>query len=208
MSNNKLKNTGFSDALANVGANVLDNFKGVFSALPVAKYASGARCKIKINGKLVGFAFAVSWNVETSVTEIRTIDEYTPWELAPKHVKVSGTLSMLHIPGEGPSVSLHQSNVLNFLQQKYITIEVRDQQSDNLLFFTNKAMVTSRTENLRAEQLGDIVLTWQAIGWKDEKEPEAPKDWKDASKDARQAAEEKLKSIQEKYAAKRRKLGF
>jgi len=208
MSNNKLKDTGFSDAIANVGANVLEKFKGVFSALPVAKYASGARCKIKVNGKLVGFAFGVSWHVETSVTEVRTIDEYNAWELAPKHVKVSGTLSLLHIPGEGPSASLHQSNVLNFLQQKYITIEVRDQQTDNLLFFTNKAMVTSRVENLRAEQLGDITLTWQAVGWKDEKEPVAPKDWGASSKDAQQALQEKLKSIEEKYAAKRRNLGF
>jgi len=181
MSNNKLKNTGFSDALKGVGDNVLDNFKGVFSTLPVAKYASGARCKLKINGKLVGFAFGVSWTVETSVTEIRTIDEYMPWELAPKHVRVHGTLSMLHIPGEGPSISLHQSHALNFLQQKYVTIEVRDQQSDNLLFFTNKAMIVSRSEDLRAEQLGNITLSWQAIGWRDEKDPEAPRNWKKES---------------------------
>jgi len=144
----------FGGAVDTVGRNLLGNVTGILSAVPIAKYASGARVKLKINNKLVGFAFNVSWNISTSVTEIRTIDNYVPHELAPKHVTVTGTLGEFHIPGEGPSKSGHQSHILSFLQQKYITIEVRDSQSDNLLFFTNKAMIVSRAEDLRAEQIG------------------------------------------------------
>jgi len=75
----------------------------------------------------------------------------------------------------GPSNENIQSNVINFLQQKYMTLEVRDSQTDNLLFFTNKAMIVSRSESLNSEQLGKIVLNWRAIGWKDDRELSAYK---------------------------------
>jgi len=180
---NKLKSNGISlgSIAGTIAQNLGSNVTGIISALPTAKYTSGARVKLSINNRLVGFAFGVSWNISTTVSEIRTIDDYFPWELTPQHISVTGTLSMLHIPGEGPSISLHQSHALNFLQQKYITIEVRDSATDHLLFFTNKAIVVSRAEDLRAEQLGSITLQWRAIGWKDELEPEKPLDWVDAN---------------------------
>ena len=63
-----------------------------------------------------------------------------------------------------------QANILNFLDQKYITIEARDQQTDQLLFFTNKAMITDRSQTVRSGELSKMTLNWTAIGWKDEKE--------------------------------------
>jgi len=194
---NKLKNNGLElGAIGQqIGENLLSNVTGVVSVLPTAKYTSGARVKLSINGELVGFAFGVSWNVSTTVSEIRSIDDYLPQELAPKHVSVTGTLSMLHIPGEGPSISAHQSNVLNFLHQKYITIEVRDSATDNLLFFTNKAMVISRAETIQAEQLGTIQLEWRAIGWKDELDPVPPQSRKKQAEDKANRANSKIDDI-------------
>ena len=124
-----------------LAANAASNIS-VISLKPNAKYASGARTTLKINNQIIGFAFSVSWNIRTTVSEIRTIDTYLPYELAPKHVTVDGTLGMFHIPGRGLSSELIQADVLNFLQQKYISIEVRDSATDNLLFATTKAMVT------------------------------------------------------------------
>ena len=150
---------------------------GVSSILaikPMAKYLSGARCTLKINDKLAAFAFGVSWNIETSVTEIRTIDNYLPHELAPKHVRVTGTLSGFRIPGESSTNQNIQADVLGFLVNKYITIEVRDSQSDNRIFQTNNALVTSRSEVIRTGELATQELTWEAIGWIDEKSPKPP----------------------------------
>lgn len=47
-----------------VANNLLSNI-GNISTKPEAKYVTGARCVIKVNGRLVGFAFSVSWNVQT-----------------------------------------------------------------------------------------------------------------------------------------------
>ena len=148
---------------------------GAFASRPRGKYTSGARCVIKINGDLAGFAFAVSWKIQTEQQEIWTIDDWTPYEIAPKRIKVEGTLGMFHIPGKGPSNALIQADVLSFMFHKYITIEVRDSTTDILLFKTNKAVVTSRMENVQTEQLNTIQLQWKAIGWTDEKFPQLPK---------------------------------
>ena len=148
----------------------------IFSIKPMAKYMSGARCTIKINDRLAGFAFGVSWNIETDVTPIRTIDDYLPHELAPRHVRVTGTLSGFRIPGESMDNKSIQSNIVNFLISKYISIEVRDSQSDNRIFQTEKAIVTGRHEKIEAGKLMETELTWEAIGWIDEKSP-APNDF-------------------------------
>lgn len=163
--------------LEKLGNNVASNFDGILSLKSMAKYLTGARCVVKINNKIAAFAFQISWNIQTTATEIRTVDDYMPWELAPKHVIVNGTIGALHIPGNGffaNSDAPLQSNVLNFLQQQYITIEVRDSQTDNLIFFTNKAMIVGRSEMYQAEQLGSVTLQWRAIGWRDEHTPLVP----------------------------------
>ena len=141
---------------------------------PMGKYLTGARTVIKINSELAGFAFQVSWNIRTEQDEIWTVDDWTPWEIAPKRIMVEGTLGMFHIPGKGPSKENIQADVLSFMFHKYITIEVRDARSDQLLFKTNKAVITSRQQEVKAEELSTIRLSWKAIGWADERFPALP----------------------------------
>lgn len=152
----------------------LEDVTSIFSLKPMAKYLSGARCVLRMNGNIIGFAFGVSWKIETSVTEIRTIDDYMPYELAPKHISVDGTISGFRIPGSGPTSTLLQTDMLSFLHQRYIEIEVRDSQTDNLIFLTKRALITGRSENVKSNQLADMSLTFQAIGWADERSPKYP----------------------------------
>lgn len=152
----------------------LSSTAGIISTKPTAKYATGARTVLKINNKIVGFAFSVSWRINTEYMENRTIDDYLPNELIPFRVSVDGTIGTFHIPGQSATTNLIQADVLSFLFHKYITIEVRDSATDQLLFYTNKAVITSRAESLQSEQLGTVQLSFKAIGWKDEREPEIP----------------------------------
>lgn len=162
----------------NFGSNLLDNlgsnFAGILSTRPTATYMSGARCVLKMNDKICGFAFGITWKISTNYTEINTIDDYLPYELAPQRVQVEGTLSALHIPGQNSTTQLWQPDVLSFLFHKYVSIEVRDVQTDQLLFATRKAMITSKTEDIKVDALSNVTLTWRAIGWIDERTPELP----------------------------------
>lgn len=177
MSSNKIDNGPLTNAgsfAQNVLSNVASQGSGIISTKPEAKFASGARCVLKINGRLIGFAFGISWRIQTTATEILTIDDWLPAEIVPQRILVEGTLSCFHIPGQGASAEFIQANIGNFLFQKYIQIEVRDSNTDALLFFAPKVIVTSRAEDFKIDQLASMNLTWKAIGWKDEREPALP----------------------------------
>jgi len=153
-------------------------FNSAFGALSplnnFGRYLTGSRCIIKVNNKLFGFAFKASYNISTLQEEIWTIDDWTPWELAPQRVMVTGTLGMFHIPGKGPAKELVQPNVLSFLHHKYITIEIRDHMTDQVIFKTNKAVITNKSQTIEAGTLSTIELQWKAVGWFDEMQPNFP----------------------------------
>lgn len=168
MSNeNKIDNGG--DILSNLASNLTSN-ADFLSVKPMAKYLSGARCVLRVNSKIIGFATSISWEIKTSAMDIITIDDYLPYEIAPQRIEITGSISGFRIPGSGPSYSLIQSDVISFLHQRYIDIEVRDSQTDNIIFVTKKAMVVSRSEHIRIDQLADMSLSFRAIGWADEKD--------------------------------------
>ena len=166
--------TGF-DTTPGVGENIVNNvasnLAGIFSTRPNAKYLSGARCTLKVNGQLVGFAFGISWTINTMVTEINTIDDYLPYELAPQRVTVEGTISALHVPGASANTLNMQANVLSFLFQPYISIQAQDIATQQIVFATDKAVIISRSEEIRVDQLSNTTLRWRAIGYIDEQTP-------------------------------------
>jgi hypothetical protein len=151
--------------------NINSQVSPIFSSRPMAKYSTGARTILRVNNQLVGFAFNISWRINTQYDEIFTIDDYMPHELAPNKITVEGTLGAFHIPGKGASAEMIQSNVLSFLTHRYVSIEVRDSQTNDLLFQTNKAMIISRAEDIKADDITRVTLQWKAIGWQDEKVP-------------------------------------
>jgi hypothetical protein len=157
-----------TDDFASIGGNIANAGKSVH------RYMTGSRAIIKVNGDLMGFAHSASFRVNTSQTSINTIDDWTPYEIAPSRVTIEGTLGTFHIPGKGASKQLVQSNVLSFLFHRYITIEIRDRKTNELVFQTNKAVITSRHQELKAGELSTVTLNFVAMGWVDEMVPAFP----------------------------------
>ena len=188
--------------------NLASNVSGVFSTKAQAKYASGARTLLKVNGQTCGFAFGVQWRINTAVTEIQTIDDIFPAELAPQRVSVEGTISALHIPGQGVGAQLWQPDVLNFLFQQYITIEVRDSATDQLLFYTSKAMITSRMEDIRVDSLAQVQLSFRAIGFQDERTPALADGATTPDGQSSKQPQSRLQEITSNVADKLRNFGF
>lgn len=170
-------NTGLlsSNNVTGVAEDLLNSATGALSPLNnFGRYLTGSRAIIKLNGKLFGFAFGVTFNIRTMSDEINTIDDWVPYELAPKRIIVNGTLSMFHIPNKSPSRELIQANVLSFLFHKYITIEITDQTTGQKIFKTNRAMITNRSQTIQAGELSTITLEWKALGWIDDITPSYP----------------------------------
>lgn len=160
---------GIADAVA-------ANTGKIFSLRPAAKYMTGARTVIRVNDRIVGFAFQVSWTISTEQIEIYTIDDTLPFEIAPKRISVSGTIGAFVIPGRSPTAEIIQSDMLSFLTDKYITIEVRDSVTDEIIFKTNQAVITNSQTSLTADQAGTTQLNWKAVGWLSEQSPKPPAD--------------------------------
>jgi hypothetical protein len=135
---------------------------------PSAKYMTGARTIIRINDRVIAFAFSVAWNVQNETTEIFTIDEIAPHEIAPKRISVSGSLGLFQIPGSSPVTSGVMTDLSSFLLNKYITIEVKDAQTSSIIFKTDKAMITGMQGQVKAEAVSTSTLTWKAVGWQAE----------------------------------------
>lgn len=170
---------GFGNG-SSLGSRIANNLaqgagiSGVFSTKPSAKFMTGARVVLRINGRISASFSQVSWDIQTDGREIQTIDDYLPHEIAPTRISITGTLSGFRIPGQGATVELQQANMLSFLMQKYVVIEVRDSQTNELLFFTSKAQIIGRSEAYQSENMGNVTLRWKAVGWKDEQAPELP----------------------------------
>ena len=157
-----------------IGNTIESAVDSVFSAGSFGKYFTGSRAIIKVNDKLFGFAFGVNYTIKTSAEEVNTIDDWTPYELAPQRITIEGTLSMFHVPGKGPTREMVQANVLSFLFHRYITIEISDVTTGQQIFRTDRAVVTSKNQSIQAGELSTITLTWKAIGWIDELTPFYP----------------------------------
>jgi hypothetical protein len=171
-------------AIGNVADSLINSAVGAVSPFNnFGRYFTGSRAIIKINDKLFGFAFGVTYNIQTSVDEIKTIDSWVPYELCPKMITVNGTLSMFHIPGKGPSRELIMPNVLSFIFHRYITISIRDHTTDQVIFETNKAFITGKSQSIRAGEISEITLEWRALGWADEMAPAYPEHAIDGSVD-------------------------
>lgn len=139
-----------------------------FFGQPNNKYFTGSRAIIKVNDRLFGFAFNVVYNISTEANEINTIDDYTPYELAPSRISVNGAMNSFHIPGRSASAERMQADVLSFLFHRYITIEITDQATGTVIFKTNKAVITNRSQVITAGQISTVTLNWKAIGWMDD----------------------------------------
>ena len=185
----KVKNAFTSQGTASgaIGAAATELVNSAFGAISplnkYAKYMTGSRCVIKANDQLLGFAFAVRYNISTSNTEIQTIDTWVPWELAPQTVNVSGTMSLFHVPGKSVDQQLLQANLFSFLMHKYITLEISDRTTGNVIFKTNKAVITGKSQTLIAGELSTVELSWKAIGWSDELIPSFPTEKQENPKD-------------------------
>jgi hypothetical protein len=83
-------------------------------------------------------------------------------------------MGSLVIPGRSPTAELLQSNVLSFMSNKYITIEISDSATGAVMFKTNRAVITGQQCSIQAEQMSVTQLSWKAIGWQHEMAPEEP----------------------------------
>jgi hypothetical protein len=137
-------------------------------------YVNGARAILSIHNEPFAFAFSVSYNIQMQSEENWTIDDWTPYEIMPTKILVSGTIGSFHLAGKSPAKTHIHPNVLSFMMHKYISIDVRDRGTNQTIFRTDKAMITGKQQAITAGELSTITLSFKAIGWADDVIPNYP----------------------------------
>ncbi len=130
---------------------------------------SGAKCKISFNGTVVAAGFVADWTIETRATEIETIDQVVPAELAPDRVRVALNMRVYRTPDNDPilgdiapgSASLGAGEQKAFTQSRYLYIEVKDN-NDKTIFHIPKAWILRRSSSL---SMGEFLSeNWSVLG--------------------------------------------
>jgi hypothetical protein len=135
------------------------------------KFLDGGRAVIKVNNRIFGFFFSVSWNIQLEQLPIYTIDDYMPYELAPKRVRITGSLGSYVVPGESPQHHKFASDMMTYLFDRYISIRIEDSNTRSVIFETDQAIITRCGGEIQTGKPATLALEWEAISWRDDYDP-------------------------------------
>jgi len=124
---------------------------------------AGANCKLLIGGKLYPEVQQISYTIDYGEQEIYGIDSVFPQEIATTRISVQGSVSGLRLKLSG---GLQGKDAVTKINQKlfapYVSIEIRDRQSDTKLIFIPQCKVTS--ENVQISAKGIVKLNFNFKG--------------------------------------------
>lgn len=128
-------------------------------------YFTGARAKLMINGNTIGAALEVSWTVNSSIQEIRTIDNFLPVELVPGQMSIKATLKRVVDPRRTLGGDGLYPTIQSYLHQPYAQIEIRDRLGTTI--FLAKGMFTDLQGSVSNGQLGIESLSFVGYYWRE-----------------------------------------
>lgn len=137
--------------------------KGTPITLP--EYSSGGRAKILINGNTIGAALDMSYSISANMTEVRTIDQFLPWEIVPGQMTIKASLRRIVHPDRSLGGDALYSTIQAYLHQPYASIEVRDLLGT--VQFYAKGMFTDIQSNLQAGQITVEGVSFVGYYWRE-----------------------------------------
>lgn len=133
-------------------------------------YMTGAMCLLKVNGKVVGFANGINFQVRIENRSLNTIDNIHPLEIYPYRTNISGQLHNFVVAGLSPTRMKIMPIIDNILISKYVTIEVYKKNTngtlEKLVTFP-KSMIVDRAETHPAGNVSRVTLTFVSTSWED-----------------------------------------
>jgi len=124
---------------------------------------SGASIKLFIAGILYPNARSVTINIDYGEDAIYGIDSALPQEIRQTRISVQGSVSGIRIRS---TPGLQGANIVSILkdslQAPYVTLEIRDRVSDEVMYFIRGVKVTS--ESFKAVSKGTVELSFNFKG--------------------------------------------
>lgn len=129
---------------------------------------AGAHLKCYINGRLFGTVTAMGFNVITAHEKRREIDNPETVEHVPTIFDLQGTFGLLRARDGG----LEGQGIVPFGREipraKYLTIELLDRITGQIIFRATEAVVTAQQWQVQAKGLMTGSFTFEASGFSNE----------------------------------------
>lgn len=125
---------------------------------------TGANCKFFIGGKLFPEVQQISYTIDYGEVEIYGIDSIFAQEIGTTRVSVQGTVTGIRLKLSG---GLQGKDAVTKINQRifapYVSIEVRDRQSDTKLFFCPQCKIVTENSQIGAKGVVKVSFTFKGI---------------------------------------------
>lgn len=134
-----------------------------------AKTITGAHILCYVNGNLYGRASNITYNSQTIHKPIYGIDQAEPFELAASQTKLSGTISVYRLHGDGGSQGAGMSAKYEDVPRgKYFTLTLLDRSNDLIVFQAKYCVQQSESWSIPAKGIITGSLSFEAIDFENE----------------------------------------
>jgi hypothetical protein len=125
---------------------------------------SGAVVKIFIGGVLYPEAQAVSWNIDYGEEPLYGIDSPFPQEIRQTRISVQGQVSGIRLRASGGIQSRNARTLMSeALQAPYVSIQIKDRASDEVLLFLPQAKIISQSNSVSAKGVLQLSFGFKGI---------------------------------------------
>lgn len=124
----------------------------------------GAECKLIIGGKLYPEVQQISYTIDYGETEIYGIDSIFPQEIATTRISVQGNVSGVRVKLSG---GLQGKDITTKINQRliapYVSLEIRERQSDTKLIFVPQIKVISESVQIISKGVVKLNFSFKGI---------------------------------------------
>lgn len=129
-----------------------------------SRIASTAKVVLYINGRAYAQVTTFRWTCDTPTREIAGIDSSEPFELAPTRTKVTGTIGLVRLVGDGGIEGAGASVPFEYIASgKYFSLMLVDRATDTTLFRADNCRTSSQYWDVPQKGLITGSLTFEAI---------------------------------------------
>jgi hypothetical protein len=141
--------------------------------MALSRLMVGAHALVHINGRLYGRVASIDVDSSTPHREVQPVDVLTPAELIPQAAKLSGSMQVYRIHGDGGIQATGMIPTWRDLTRgKYFSILITDRFSDTTFFRADACSCTGdRWRIARGYVMGQI--SFKGLAWTNETEPSA-----------------------------------
>ena len=134
-----------------------------------AKTLTGAHIMCYVNGKLYGRVSSFTWSSQTVHKPIYGIDSADPFELAAANTKITGSMSVYRLIGDGGAQGAAiVPKYEDMPRGRYFNVTLIDRSTDLILFQAKYCVLQSENWTIPSKGIITGQLQFEAIDWSNE----------------------------------------